>query len=393
MLTRGLAQDHVVVYETPSRSIRTDAPSLVRLPSGRLLSSFVLINADKEKGQQPFPEGREMWTELFRSADGGRTWEHLDKLDLDDGLPFVHGGKLYFLCNRQRRRDILITCSTDEGATWAPAVKLFDGSFWNTAAGYAIVGGRLYFAFGQANTEGFFNKKGSRIVLVAGDLSKDLMDPSSWRISNSLTYPGTPRELVSGLFPYESQPGGGDHWLEPSVVNVGGRVRVIVRIRIDGYATSGMCAVCDATDDGKALALRFTQLHPMPGAQNNFHIIYDELTGCYWTPVNLPTSTQDPQFHERLKAMGFHGTPGNERRILVLLYSVDALNWFQACCVAMLPSPMQGLNYSSPLVDGDDMLFAVRTSMHGRNQHDNDLVTFHRLEDFRSLALDLRPRP
>ncbi len=392
MLTAGLAQDHVVVYQTPSRSIRTDAPGLVRLPSGRLLTSFVLINADKERGKQPYPAGREMWTELFRSADGGRSWEHLPKLDLDDGLPFVHDGKLYFLCNRQGRRDILITCSDDEGASWKAPVKLFDGSFWNTAAGYAVVNGRLYFGFGQSNEEGYFNKKGSRVVVVAADLSRDLMNPSSWRISNSLSYPGTPRRLVRSLFPYESSPGGADHWLEPSVVRVSTDVRMLVRIRIDGYATSSMCAVCDVTDDGRTLKLDFTQLHPMPGAQNNFHAVYDEVTGYYWTPANLPTRTQDTAFYEELKAKGFHGTPGNERRILVLLYSLDALNWFQACCVAMLPSPLQGLQYSSPLVDGDDMLFAVRTSMHGRNQHDNDLITFHRLKDFRSLALDLRPR-
>ncbi len=392
MLTKGLAQDHVVIYETASRSIRTDAPGLVKLPSGRLLTSFVLINADKERGAQPFPTGREMWTELFRSGDGGDTWDHLERLDLDDGLPFVHQGKLYFLCNKQGRRDILITSSDDEGDSWAKPVKLFDGSFWNTAAGYTISNGRFYFAFGQSNEKGFYNKKGSRIVLVAADLSRDLLDPAAWRISNSLAYPGTPRELVCGLFPYETQPGGGDHWLEPSVVKVGERIRVIVRIRIDGYATSSMCAVCDAADDGKALKLSFAQLHPMPGAQNNFHIVYDNVSGYSWTPVNLPTSTQDAAFHERLKSMGFHGTPGNERRILVLLYSLDALNWFQACCIAMLPSPLQGLQYSSPLIDGEDMLFAVRTSMRGRNQHDNDLVTFHQLKGFRSLALDLHPR-
>jgi hypothetical protein len=44
------------------------------------------------------------------------------------------------------------------------------------------------------------------------------------------------------------------------------------------------------------------------------------------------------------------------------------------------------------LVDGDDLLVACRTAKNGLNQHDNDLVTFHRLSDFRRHALDLEPR-
>ena len=79
------------------------------------------------------------------------------------------------------------------------------------------------------------------------------------------------------------------------------------------------------------------------------------------------------------------------RRILVLLYSLDGLNWFQAGCIAMWPSPLQGFQYATPLIDGDDLVLLVRTSRNGPNQHDAELMTFHRVRDFRSLALDLHP--
>ena len=38
------------------------------------------------------------------------------------------------------------------------------------------------------------------------------------------------------------------------------------------------------------------------------------------------------------------------------------------------------------------MLFAIRTSRDRTSQHDNELVTFHRLRNFRDYAVDLSKR-
>jgi hypothetical protein len=152
-----------------------------------------------------------------------------------------------------------------------------------------------------------------------------------------------------------------------------------------------MCAVCSLEDDGGVLDLQFTQFHPMPGAQCYFCILRDEVTGYYWTVVNMPTNSQDIAWGKKLNREGFLGTAGNERRILMLLYSADALNWFQAGCVALWPSPLQGFQYAVPLIDGDDMLITSRTSKERKNQHDNDLITLHRVADFRKYALNLWP--
>jgi hypothetical protein len=43
------------------------------------------------------------------------------------------------------------------------------------------------------------------------------------------------------------------------------------------------------------------------------------------------------------------------------------------------------------LIDGQDLLVLSRTSHDGRDQHDADLSTFHRVRDFRRLALNLYP--
>jgi hypothetical protein len=75
----------------------------------------------------------------------------------------------------------------------------------------------------------------------------------------------------------------------------------------------------------------------------------------------------------------------------MLLYSADALNWFQAGCVAQAARLSQAFTYARPVVDGEALAILVRTSIDAPNQHDADYATFHRVSNFRSLALNLTP--
>jgi hypothetical protein len=383
-----LAQDYTVLFEAPEPHIYTGAASLVHLPGGRLLSSNGLFT---RVGRETGHPDLEIETVFRVSCDHGASWEKRGSVSLGDGLPFVHRDKLYFLCNGRYRKDIFLVMSEDQGTTWSAPVVLFKGKFWNTFAPHVIHNDTLYWGMGAANADGDFNRRGSSTVIVAGDLSAtDLMSPAAWRISAPLIYPGTPAGLTSILYP-PSQPNWGDHWLEPNVINVNGKLRVLLRLRLDRMATAHMCAVCDLQDDGEVLDYRFTQFHPMPGAQCYFCIIRDDVTGYFWTVVNMPTNSQDIAWGKKLNAEGFLAKPGNERRILVLHYSVDALNWFSAGCVALWPSPLQGFQYAVPLIDGDDLLVTSRTSKNRSNQHDNDLITLHRIPNFRAHALNLFP--
>ena len=386
---RPLAQDYSVVFKCPEDHIRTDGPSLARLPSGTLMSTFVLVRRGVPLNGQTSPEMRVL---CCTSGDGGTTWNQVGALEgIDDGLLFIRDDTAYLLCGRPGRNDILISRSDDEGRTWADPVVLFEGRFWNTPTGCAVRNNTLYWSYGVSSPDGLFNRTESRLTVVAGDLSRDLLDPAAWRMPPFLTYPGTPEGLSCNLFP-SPLPHAADHWLEPNVVNVNGRIRVFVRVRIDGQGTANICAICDVDDDGKTLDWRFTQFSAMPGAQCKFHIIPDEQTGYFWTPVNIPTQSQNAEHGAKMVAQGFLGTPGNERRFLMLQYSMDALNWFHAGCIAGWPSSVQGFQYASIIIDGDDLLVTSRTSKDRENQHDNDLVTFHRVADFRSLALDLHQR-
>jgi len=315
----------------------------------------------------------------------------------------VHDGGLYLLANRRgelttgasgrethggptKARDIVITRSDDGGRSWLEPVTLFEGSFWNTPTGYAVVNGFMYRAFDIPDAGADEDAVGGSNAVVAGDLSGDLLDPASWRLSSPVKYPGAPESLSRGLYPDRL-----GRWLEPNVVCVRGRLRVLSRVRLDGLSTANMCAVCDLDDDGETLSYRFAQFHPMPGGQCKFYIIRDEVSDLFWAPVNIPSNSQDMEWGERAKARGFHQGPGNERRFLMLVYSLDALNWFQAGCIAMSTDPLQSFHYAAPLIDGDDLVILSRTSKDAPNQHDSELVTFHRVEDFRCLSLNLHP--
>jgi len=380
-----LAQDYVVVHQVSSPDAITGGGALTKLPSGDLLASYFLLDVDQETGRYSMETPNAL--RLARSSDGGQTWADLAPIDIHNGFPFVHDGVVYMVMHGHGRKDILVSRSDDEGETWTEPVTVLEGLFWNCPHGEVRLNGRLCRAFGTVGPDGMYD----HIVAAACDLSRDPLEPGAWRLSEPLGYPGTPDALRANRYPPGSYPWVfRDHWLEPNVVHVGGRVRVLARCRIDGYATAPIAGVCDLEDDGTKLNLTFAQFYPVPGAQQRFHIIYDDKSRLFWSPVNLVTDSQDVQaLADKWIEKGFKGTPGNERRILVLNYSLDVLNWFQAGCIAMYPSHLQSFHYAGPMIDGEDLLLLVRTSRDAPNQHDSDLMTFHRVRDFRSLALDL----
>ena len=367
-----LAQDYTVVREVADPDVFTATPALLRLPSGRLLCSFSLVT---RVGRVPGHPERALGTVFYTSADGGQTWDETGSVDLDDGLVFMHRDRLYLLCNRPGRGDIVVTASDDEGASWREPVRLFAGRFWNTFTPHAIRDDTLYWALGAPNAGGNFNRAGSRIVVVAGDLAADdLLDRSRWRNSPYLTYPGTPAglsaELRDDVAQGEVYPADGDDltagsaqsdggsigWCRPSASAAGvvsgpatgprrslaGAERrhtsTAASASSSGYALIGRRPPISAPSamwptTATEIELRFTQFHPLPG-NCYFHIIRDELVaaqsrtdgarcgaalGCqdgyFWAATSLPTRTQDLEWGREMAARGLlKGRAGNERR-------------------------------------------------------------------------------
>ena len=380
-----LAQDYVVIKESPpDPRVIVSGPGLVKCPSGRLLATISIL----PRHGAPHPNE----VHNMGSEDGGGTWHALaDPLSLYTATPWAHGGAVYLFAHtpgkQYRNDDLLLLRSDDEGGTWSEPVTLFEGHFWNCPTGIVEANGYVCRAMDKMDVSGRAE------VVIAGDLSKDLMDPASWRISSAVPYPGTPQPLIRDVHPPGQRKGArGDLWLEPNVVNVSGRLMTLSRVEMDCRDTTNICGICELTDDGTGLELEFVQFHPLPGAGCKFHILHDDVSRLFWMTTNLVTDSHDSQgWNGTLRARGFMGDPGNERRFLMLMYSIDALNWFQAGCLATSRNPIQSFHYVAPLIDGADLVVASRTSINAPNQHDSDIATFHRLKDFRSLALDLYP--
>lgn len=378
---KPLAQEYCIVARSPEPLLFCFEPGLVKLPGGRLLVAFPYHSPERRRppGYQPPIDLPQL--NLLVSDDQGRSWRTAATLPWIVGKPIVVNDALYLLGFYPGGPNFVVSRSMDGGETWSAPTTVFSGKYWNCSTGHAILGNRLYWAFGQSSGETVkdnvaVSEIGRRTVVVAADLTQDLLDPASWRISNALPFPGVPPQLV--------RDGKVKHglWLEPNVVAVNDSIQVISTVKLfgeDGSQTPGLAALGEVEDDGTALHYRFVQYYPTPGGQLKFCILHDEPSGLFWRTMNLPASASAADW-------GWMG-PG-DRRMLCLSYSVDALNWMTAGCIALTPNARESFHYAQPCVDGDDLLVISRTSRKEDNAHDANTITLHRVPDFRSLVLD-----
>lgn len=376
-----LADDYTVAYRQPEVTSPRglDGPGLVKLPERGLV------------GVVPAEMNDDTWAcQVVRSDDGGRSWERVTQLPYYSGVPWTYDGTLYLFGftegSEYRNDDVHLLSSEDGGATWSAPVTVAEGHFWNCQTGMVIRDDHLYWAVDDLEPGG--NYRGHRVI--AGDLSDDPMSSAAWRLSNLVQFPGLPPSLTNIENKFFS-----NRMLEPGVIEAAGRLRVLSTVKPPGQATTNLGAVFDIQDDGGSIELSFTQYHPIPGGQVKFCVVKDDETETFWAGVNLPVDGQnqlglsDPEEH-RQGDLYDRGHGGNDRRFLMLMYGLDGLNWFPAGCVARAGRLSRSFMYPALCIDGEDMLLLARSSLDAPNRHDADAATFHRITDFRGLAMDLR---
>ena len=380
-----LAQDYVVVGESPDpENVYLGSPGIARLDSDRLVATYEYFKRNELKLKPSEFAGNCF---IKTSDDRGLTWDHRANLTVKWPTPFSVGETLYIVGVEQGDFPMIISRSDDGGLSWSEPVKLFPGRYYTAPTPLVFRDNKVYKAWEWS--EGPMDGRRIDSQIAVGDLSKDLTETTSWRLSNKVPYPGdVPMMNFAVHNPHSDPPW--DHatgWLEGNMVYIRGKTRVILRMWPHGPSNIG--GVCTLTEDGDDLRLDFDWYTSMPGGVCKFYILYDEESDLCWMTANQPTDHL--QSIAALWDRGFVGVPANERRILNLYYSLDALNWFHAGTVAMSRNPLESFSYPSMLIDGEDLLVLSRTSDGGKNQHDTNLVTLHRVSDFRSLALDLHP--
>lgn len=374
-MNKPLAQEYALVHRNANPECFVCGPGLVRLGEGEWVATVPVVPRGPWAERRP----KDSRVHIVRSEDGGQTWRWVAQLPYYNATPWLHEGGLYLFAMKgavsPRNDDLLLLRSDDDGETWSEPATLFKGHYWNCHTGMAVKDGRLYWAVDDLSFGAF---RGPRVVV--GDLSADPMDSASWRLSNPVPFLGVP-----DMSKDPKSRGKYGKWLEPNVLDVYGRLRVLARV-----CENGLCAVFDVEDDGDKVRLEFAQFHPMPGGQLKFHVIWDEASRLFWATANANVNGQGLMDWSGFRVPGSE-YKGGDRRLLMLYYSLDGLAWMQAGCVAKAPKLTQSFHYATLAVDGDDLAVLSRSSVNGPNAHDADCATFHRVRGFRDLAMPLLP--
>lgn len=380
-----LAQEHTVVFHNSDPECYVEGPGLVRFDDGSFVAVVPVVPREQWSEERRLTQSV---VHILGSKDRGATWQPLKDLPFYSAVPWRDGDALYLFANKpgppgKRNADLLLLRSDDRGRTWSAPITLFTGNYWNCHTAMVQRDRRIYWAIDDLSLG---KKRGPR--LVAGDLSAP-MSPQSWRISEPLPFPGAPDALWNPKFAGQS-----DQWLEPNVVEVNGQLRVLMTVKLKRQATANLGAVLDATDTDDQLALKFIRYNPMPGGQLKFCVLRDEVSKLFWLTSNLPTASEDTfGWSAAAEKEGHFKASAGDRRTLMLSCGADGLNWFPVGCIAQAPKLSQSFMYARPVIDGDDLAIIARSSVNAPNQHDADTATFHRVRDFRRLALDLVPKP
>ncbi|MBR4748869.1 MAG: exo-alpha-sialidase [Abditibacteriota bacterium] len=321
------------------------SPSLVRLPSGTLISSMDVFRG----------EAAQNLTLLFSSPDRGATWRYLTELfPCFWGKLFVAKGELYMLGVSRECGDLLIGRSLDEGRTWSAPTPLVRGSSLTREPGVQRGPmpvleheGRLWTDFQYGTwTENYF-----ATGILSADLSGDLLAPETWTVSELFDPDGSPVE----------RPGA----LEGSVVaGPDGRLYDLLRYQ------RGKALLLSIDKDRPDRAPEYEAIIDCPTVDSKFDVICDPVSRQWLALVSYPASI-----------------PWTRRNLLSLIRSEDLRTWQFVRHVidrSWMDPDTTAFQYVSFLIDGDDLLFQSRTALNGaHNFHDANLATFHVLKNFR----------
>ncbi|RKN78997.1 sialidase family protein [Paenibacillus ginsengarvi] len=356
-----------------STGIFLSSPSLLRLDENTLL-----VTHDYSGPNSPHRK-----TSVHRSTDNGQTWEHVVMLDgIYWASLFAHEGSIYLLGTSGPLESIVIRKSDDGGTSWTTASDassglLFPGgstgpSAYHTAPTPVLrAKGRLYKAF-ESNSPYVWPQNFKALVISAPENS-DLLNAANWIKTNELAL--NPAWLPPSWS--ASRPG----WLEGNMVQApNGDILNVIRLNSEPVVDKA--AIIKLSSDNTSISFDPAEgFIDFPGGMHKFTIRYDAESRLYAALVNdnaYPFAVQ-------------------QRNRLSLYTSPDLLHWSFAKLLIRDDSQLSvpysiakvGFQYADWHWDGDDIIFAARTSYDGADTYHNaNRITFHRLEKARDV-LDL----
>lgn len=315
------------------------SPSLVRLPSGKLLASMDVYGKDTPQNL----------TLLFDSPDGGKNWNYVtDIFPCFWGKLFWHKDRLYLLGVSNEYGDLLIGCSKDEGRTWSSPEVLFRGSSHTWELGHHRAPMVILKSHGRlwTGTEyGTWKKRVFYDALLSAAEDADLMKAENWVLTDFVG--------IDKSWPQILPKAAGA--IEGNAVETPDK-EVIDFLRYG--ENKALILKADPRDPGKGL--EFVEVLDFPLGHTKFEIQRRE-DGVYF-------------------AMG---NPFPGRNVLSLYSSSDLREWEKVCDIISHPEcdiRDVGFQYPVFLMEDRQLLVLSRTAWnHAHSFHDSNYITFHQV--------------
>ena len=383
---RGIVGTETVIAESPCPdSVYLYTPGIVEGFDGRLVvavdyggpGTYMLDGQKSDFGD--YRAGNQI--RILLSDDEGKTWR-----DPGARIPMMHeilfkAGKSLYMVGHSGR--LLATRSDDNGETWSEVSVLCPEPRWHqSCTPVDIHDGKVTLVYEKWVSDGH-KWPGVGPVLMRASVDSDLTDPSSWTFSD-LYNPDQDMEAArpSGIPVLDE---GAPGLLETNVVRIydennpfydsSGKSVVLMMRASTGFPDIGVMMRGVEKEDG-SLAVEKLKLNGkdmyfthIPGGDLKFYVVYDPITKLYWLLHSQIDGRMSP------------------RRRLALSYSPDLLRWTFAGLVAVGPSDNGSRHYATMIIHGDDLLIVSRSGdERAKTAHDNNLTTFHKVSDFRSLV-------
>ncbi|WP_199118605.1 T9SS type A sorting domain-containing protein [Pedobacter sp. ASV28] len=375
-----------VIAQSPTPLTRTYAsPSIVVLPDGTYVVSHDYTGTVSS---------------IYRSTDNGVTWNFTTQVpNCHWATLFVHNNALYLMGTAKSFGNIVIYKSVDGGFSWTTASSsttglLFAGRYHTGPVPVVVHNGRIWRAYEESPDPD--NERDFHAFVLSAPANADLLDAANWTKSNIMRFD---ESWLNAKRP---------NWFEGNiVVTPNGDVIDFMRLETWQAVGGGMpittggatglqryevAAKIAVSADGSTISFNNTaaEYAHFPGSESKFTIRYDATSGKYWTivsKISVFTSTWET-----------YNLPSHQRNVLALYSSSDLVNWEHKYDIIKWNEgyPVKtwdvfGFQYADWQFQGNDIVAVSRTAWYGERYHNANLITFHRIANFRTKQLSDSP--
>lgn len=398
-----LADEYAIVFESDDpHHLQPMSPYVTTLKSGRIIAAFDLVGSRVSDripiGYEENPGWVGYRVMVAYSDDGGTTWNYsLERLGLFPRV-FEDGDKVY-LIYRDDNSQLAVACSEDNGETWSEG-SVIDERSWHSAPTTVITKGDCLYMTMEVTVDGSLAP-----ILIRAKSGTDLTKKENWSFSEPLSlmqivgdatraeldYTGIQRNTASSDI----------RWLEGNVFQIYDESHpwydssmntfyIYSRLTSGRAGYAGLIKVIENADGTMTPSVVQPEsgnqqvFVAMPGGNDKFSLIYDETSQLYWLASNF----NDNSLIDQAYVTGdMQANPAHERDRLALWFSKDALNWEFAGMITEGDTERESRAYPHICVDGDDLLVVTRCGTEeSSSSHDNNILSFHRVENFRDLV-------